>query len=43
MRQIVRASLPLGEGIILDPFHGFGIDHSCGGVLGTKKHRSGKE
>jgi site-specific DNA-methyltransferase (adenine-specific) len=24
MRQIVRASLPLGEGIVLDPFMGAG-------------------
>ena len=29
MRQIVRAALPLGEGIVLDPFHGRGFDCRC--------------
>ena len=29
LRQIVRASLPMGEGHNLGPVHGFWFDHSC--------------
>ena len=35
MRQIVRASLPLSEGLILDPFMGFGFDGRCGDFVRT--------
>jgi len=34
MRQIVRASLPLGEGILLDPFMGSGSTIAAAWALG---------
>jgi site-specific DNA-methyltransferase (adenine-specific) len=34
MRQIVRASLPLGEGVILDPFMGGGSTIAAAAAVG---------
>jgi site-specific DNA-methyltransferase (adenine-specific) len=34
MRQIVRASLPLGEGVVLDPFMGGGSTIAAAVALG---------
>ena len=36
MRQIVRASLPLGEGTILDPFMGAGSTIAAADALGLQ-------
>lgn len=36
MRQVVRASLPLGEGIVLDPFMGAGSTIAAAAALGYK-------
>ena len=36
MRQIVRAALPLGDGIILDPFMGGGSTIAAAIVLGYR-------
>jgi site-specific DNA-methyltransferase (adenine-specific) len=36
MRQIVRAALPLGEGIVLDPFMGGGSTIAAACALGYK-------
>jgi site-specific DNA-methyltransferase (adenine-specific) len=34
MRQIVRASLPLGEGVVLDPFMGGGSTIAAASAVG---------
>ena len=34
LRQIVRAALPLGEGIVLDPFAGSGATLAAAGAVG---------
>ena len=34
MRQIVRASLPLGEGVVLDPFMGGGSTIAAAAAVG---------
>ena len=34
MRQLVRASLPLGEGVVLDPFMGSGATIAAAAALG---------
>jgi site-specific DNA-methyltransferase (adenine-specific) len=36
MRQLVRAALPLGEGIILDPFMGSGSTIAAATACGLK-------
>jgi len=36
LRQVVRASLPLGEGVILDPFMGSGSTIAAAAALGLK-------
>ena len=36
MRQLVRASLPLGEGVVLDPFMGSGATIAAAAALGVR-------
>ena len=36
MRQLVHASLPLGEGVVLDPFMGSGATIAAAAALGTR-------
>ena len=36
MRQLVRAALPLGEGVILDPFAGAGSTLAAAEAIGYK-------
>jgi site-specific DNA-methyltransferase (adenine-specific) len=36
LRQVVRASLPLGEGVVLDPFAGSGSTLAAAEAVGYK-------
>ena len=42
LRQIVRAVLPIGPGIILDPFAGAGSTLAAAEAIGYREHRHGK-
>ena len=42
LRTLVRAALPLGEGVVLDPFAGAGSTLAAAEAVGYKKHRDRK-